>query len=116
MVTSADRQSRKKGAILGMYIGDALAMPVHWYYDRQALARDYGRVTGYLAPKDPHPDSILWRSAYTPVNKKADILHDQARFWGRPGVHYHQFLQAGENTLNLKLCTLLLNHLKKRWL
>ena len=113
MVTSADRQSRKKGAILGMYVGDALAMPVHWYYDRQALARDYGRVTGYMAPKNPHPDSILWRSAYTPVNAKADILHDQARFWGRPGVHYHQFLKAGENTLNLKLCTLLLNHLKE---
>jgi len=113
MIASADRQSRKKGALLGMYIGDALAMPVHWYYDRRSLARDYGRVTGYLAPKNPHPDSILWRSAYTPVNAKADILHDQGRFWGRPGVHYHQFLKAGENTLNLKLCTLLLNHLKE---
>ena len=113
MATSVDRQSRKNGAILGMYVGDALAMPVHWYYDRRALARDYGRVTDYLAPKNPHPDSILWRSAYTPVNANADILHDQDRFWGRPGVHYHQFLQAGENTLNLKLCTLLLNHLKK---
>lgn len=105
---SADRRSRQMGAILGMFIGDALAMPVHWYYDRQALSRDYGRVTGYLAPKNPHPDSILWRSSYTPVNDKADILHDQARFWGRPGVHYHQFLRAGENTLNLKLCTLLI--------
>jgi ADP-ribosyl-[dinitrogen reductase] hydrolase len=105
---SADMPSRRKGAILGMFIGDALAMPVHWYYDRQALSRDYGRVTGYLAPKNPHPDSILWRSSYTPVNDRADILHDQARFWGRPGVHYHQFLQSGENTLNLKLCTLLI--------
>lgn len=113
MVTSTDNQSRKKGAILGMYVGDALAMPVHWYYDRKALARDYGRVIDYMAPKNPHPDSILWRSAYTPVNAKTDILHDQARFWGRPGVHYHQFLQAGENTLNLKLCTLLLNHLNE---
>jgi ADP-ribosylglycohydrolase len=26
-------------------------------------------------------------------------------------VHYHQFLEAGENTLNLKLCTLLINSL-----
>jgi len=111
MGTSTDRQSRKKGAILGMYVGDALAMPVHWYYDRQALERDYGQVRGYLAPKNPHPDSILWRSTYTPVSAKANILHDQERFWGRPGVHYHQFLKAGENTLNLKLCNLLINNL-----
>jgi|GEM_PF-7023443 ADP-ribosylglycohydrolase len=26
-----------KGALFGMFIGDALAMPVHWYYDREAL-------------------------------------------------------------------------------
>jgi ADP-ribosyl-[dinitrogen reductase] hydrolase len=31
----ADFQSRQKGEIFGMFIGDALAMPVHWYYDRQ---------------------------------------------------------------------------------
>ena len=92
-----------KGALFGMFIGDALAMPVHWYYDREALVRDYGRVTGYLAPKNPHPDSILWRSAYTPPNRSVDILHDQAPYWGRRGIHYHQFLKPGENTLNIKL-------------
>lgn len=92
-----------KGALFGMFIGDALAMPVHWYYDREALVRDYGRVTNYLAPKNPHPDSILWRSSYTPPKQSADILHDQAQYWGRRGIHYHQFLKAGENTLNIKL-------------
>ena len=95
-----------RGSLLGLYIGDALAMPVHWYYDRQALADDYGRVTTYLQPKNPHPGSILWRSRYVALNAKGEILHDQARYWGRHGVHYHQFLQAGENTLNLKLCRL----------
>jgi ADP-ribosylglycohydrolase len=79
-------------------------MPVHWYYNLGALKRDYGIVRDYLAPKNPHPDSILWRSSYQPVNDKADILHEQKQYWGRPGVHYHQFLQAGENTLNVKLC------------
>lgn len=92
-----------KGALFGMFIGDALAMPVHWYYDREALKRDYGQVTGYLTPKNPHPDSILWRSSYTPQNRSADILHDQAQYWGRRGIHYHQFLRAGENTLNLMI-------------
>ena len=42
MKAAVDFQSRQKGAILGMFIGDALAMPVHWYYNRQALYRDYG--------------------------------------------------------------------------
>jgi len=103
--------SRRQGALYGLFIGDALAMPVHWYYDTSALRRDYGRVTGYAAPKNPHPDSILWRSSYRPINEKANILHDQAQFWGKKGIHYHQFLKAGENTLNLKLCTLLIESL-----
>jgi ADP-ribosylglycohydrolase len=88
-------------------------MPVHWYYNRDALVRDYGRVTGYLTPKNPHPDSILWRSAYRPLNASGDILHGQAQYWGRPGIHYHQFLESGENTLNLKLCRLLIDHLRQ---
>jgi len=104
-------ESRCRGALYGLLIGDALAMPVHWYYDRLALRRDYGYVTDYAAPKNPHPDSILWRSSYRPVNEKGDILHDQAQFWGKKGIHYHQFLEAGENTLNLKLCALLIESL-----
>lgn len=99
---------RKDGALWGLFIGDALAMPVHWYYDRAALRRDHGEVRDYLAPRNPHPDSILWRSSYQPEDPDADILHDQARYWGQRGVHYHQFLEAGENTLNLQLVHLLL--------
>jgi ADP-ribosylglycohydrolase len=96
-------QDRVAGALFGIFIGDALAMPVHWYYDTQALRRDYGEVDRYLKPHNPHPDSILWRSSYNQPNKSADILHDQAQYWGMRGIHYHQFLQAGENTLNVKL-------------
>lgn len=90
-------------ALLGVLAADALAMPVHWYYDRGALVRDYGRLSGYVAPKSSHPDSILWRSSYTPLNERGEILHDQARYWGQRGVHYHQFLAAGQNTLNFQL-------------
>ena len=61
------------------------------------------RFPRYVAPKSPHADSILWRSHYTPLNERGDILHEQARFWGQRGVHYHQFLRAGENTLNFQL-------------
>lgn len=100
-------QSRFLAAWWGGFIGDALAMPVHWYYKRDLIRRDYGEISGYLAPKNPHPDSILWRSRYEPTGPDDDILHDQAQYWGKPGIHYHQFLRPGENTLNLKLAILL---------
>jgi ADP-ribosylglycohydrolase len=105
--------SKPRGSLYGLFIGDALAMPVHWYYNRQALLNDYGRVTDYLAPRNPHPDSILWRSTYTAPNAKGEILHEQARYWGQRGVHYHQFLKAGENTLNVKICRLLIESINE---
>jgi ADP-ribosyl-[dinitrogen reductase] hydrolase len=90
-------------AYTGSLVADAVAMPVHWYYDTAALDRDYGPITGYQKPKNPHAGSILWRSTYTPVNERGDILREQAQYWGQRGVHYHQFLAAGENTLNFQL-------------
>lgn len=100
-------EDRCEGMISGAYIGDALAMPAHWYYDRTALREDYGVIRSYLPPKHPHPDSILWRSSYTPLNERGDILREQAQYWGQAGVHYHPFLQPGENTLNLQLVRVL---------
>ncbi|MFN0126724.1 MAG: ADP-ribosylglycohydrolase family protein [Verrucomicrobiales bacterium] len=102
---------RRAGAASGSFIGDALAMPVHWYYDRAALKRDYGVVREYVAPRNPHPGSILWRSEYTPLNERGDILREQAQYRGQRGVHYHQFLRAGENTLNLQLAKVLADSL-----
>ena len=103
-------QRRAADAFRGALVADALAMPVHWYYDQRALLRDYPEFAadappGFIAPRSPHADSILWRSSYTPLNEKGEILHDQAQYWGRRGVHYHQFLAAGENTLNHRLAT-----------
>ncbi|MGF1485150.1 MAG: ADP-ribosylglycohydrolase family protein [Opitutales bacterium] len=95
------------GMLAGLFIGDALAMPVHWYYDPEALRKDYGEVRAYLAPRNPHPFSILWRSSYKAPNPRGEILHDQVRYWGQRDVHYHQFQKAGENTLTAKLCRLL---------
>ncbi|MEX1117743.1 MAG: ADP-ribosylglycohydrolase family protein [Terrimicrobiaceae bacterium] len=106
-----DLHDRLAGFAFGSFVGDALAMPVHWYYDRAAMQADYGVVEDFLAPRNPHPGSILWRSQYTALNERGNILHDQAVHWGNPGVHYHQFLQAGENTLNLQLTKQLLGSL-----
>lgn len=103
--------NRIEGSLYGLLIGDALAMPVHWYYDTAALRRDYGIVDRYVAPRNPHPDSILWRSTYVATSPSTDLLRDQIAYWGQHGIHYHQFLQAGENTLNLKLCAELMDSL-----
>ena len=106
-------QTKIRGTLFGLCIGDALAMPVHWYYNRKALEEDYGHVTNFLAPRNPHPDSILWRSNYVAANIKGEILHDQAPYWGQKGIHYHQFLKAGENTLNVQICRLLMESINQ---
>ena len=111
MTLMETKQDRLTGLALGSFIGDALAMPAHWYYDRSALHQEYGTIRDYLPPKSPHTGSILWRSEYTALNEKGDILHDQARYWGQRGIHYHQFLRAGENTLNLQLARVLMESL-----
>lgn len=92
-----------ENAYHGSLVADAVSMPVHWYYDREALKNEYGVISGYFAPKNPHTGSILWRSEYRAWNEKGEILHDQKPYWGQRGIHYHQFLKAGENTLNFQL-------------
>ncbi len=109
-----DVQLKKQTCLFGAFLGDSLSMPVHWYYDRAALARDYGRVVNLVAPKNPHAESILWRSSYAALNPKGEILHDQAKYWGQRGIHYHQFLHAGENALNMQLALVLLAMLRER--
>ena len=45
-------QDRAAGAILGAFIGDALGLGPHWYYDLDELRRDYGDwITGYTSPR-----------------------------------------------------------------
>lgn len=45
-------QNRAAGAIMGAFIGDALGLGPHWYYDLAELRRDYGDwISGYTDPK-----------------------------------------------------------------
>ncbi|MHA3903089.1 ADP-ribosylglycohydrolase family protein [Castellaniella sp. WN] len=45
-------EQRAKGALIGAYVGDALALGPHWYYDLDALRRDYGDwIDGYTDPR-----------------------------------------------------------------
>ncbi|WP_035613640.1 ADP-ribosylglycohydrolase family protein [Haloferula sp. BvORR071] len=92
-------------AFHGSLAADALAMPVHWYYDRDALLREYGLVDHFVAPHNPHTGTFMHRTHYAALNEKGDILREQGQYYGTggEGIHYHQFLQAGENTLNFQL-------------
>jgi len=45
-------KDRAAGAIMGAFIGDALGLGPHWYYDLDELRRDFGDwITGYTDPK-----------------------------------------------------------------
>jgi ADP-ribosylglycohydrolase len=46
------QQNRAAGALLGAFIGDAMGVGPHWYYDLDEQHRDYGTwITGYTTPK-----------------------------------------------------------------
>jgi len=45
-------QDRACGSIMGAFIGDALALGPHWYYNLDELHRDYGEwISNYTDPK-----------------------------------------------------------------
>jgi ADP-ribosylglycohydrolase len=46
------QQNRAAGALLGAFIGDAMGVGPHWYYDLDEQHRDYGSwITDYTTPK-----------------------------------------------------------------
>lgn len=76
-------------ALWGLFAGDALAMPAHWYYSIDNIRRDFdGGVRRYEAPPHPHPEAFMVGMAYRPdveaanrLGRPYDILHDHARFY-----------------------------------
>ena len=50
---------KKKAAMFGLFVGDAVAMPVHWMYNLHQLREDYGEIRGYTKPKDSFYGSIM---------------------------------------------------------
>lgn len=113
---------RLKGALWGLFAGDALASPTHWYYGGERQVRgDYGPpITGYVQPKATLMGSIMpksntdgaGRGSYN-ANRKTvigDVInHGKKTYWDpSKSHHYHATLRAGEETLEASLVRVLL--------
>lgn len=52
MTSTVTLEQRIQGALMGAFVGDALALGPHWYYDLDALRAAYGDwITDYTEPK-----------------------------------------------------------------
>lgn len=116
-------ESRVRGALWGLFAGDALAMPSHWYYGgKRQVQQDYGRsgITGYVQPVERLPGSIMSKSntdgagrgsfnAGRPSIIGDYINHGKKKYWApNQSYHYHATLKAGENTLEAQLVRVLM--------
>lgn len=129
-MVAQDDDQRVAGALVGMALGDAFAMPVHWYYDVHKLEAAVGEIRGMMAPHKVHAESMLSGMSYSGA---INILHDKAHYYnvervaahdakdrqarsdehgnfvGRheaDRVHYHQSLTKGQNTATVAITRL----------
>jgi ADP-ribosyl-[dinitrogen reductase] hydrolase len=117
MTAEAPAADRVRGAVFGMMIADALAMPVHWYYTPGTIERDFGEegIQNYQAPVHPHPDAFAWSMSY---DGSIDIYHGVQKHirTSKPppedNPHYHFGLEAGDVTLQMQLARVLMKCLK----
>mmetsp|Transcript_13957 Transcript_13957/g.16092 ORF Transcript_13957/g.16092 Transcript_13957/m.16092 type:complete len:422 (-) Transcript_13957:176-1441(-) len=111
-MTVKDCIERIEGSLWGYFIADSLAMPAHWYYNKEDIVRDYGTIKHYLKPKRHHPEKFTTFPADEPVpDDKAIvgkvILKGKLQYWNQdPPMHVHALLDAGENTLDAQLLKL----------
>lgn len=113
------KADRMRGTLWGMFTGDALAMPAHWYYNIAALRQDFGQISDYQAPKAHHPNSIMALSNTAKAGRGSQdgeivgsvILKGKKQHWGQANRHYHQGMHAGDNTLNMLCARVLLRSL-----
>jgi len=107
--------SMARAALCNLFVGDALSMPVHWYYNPGDIVRQFGTmgVQKMHAAPEHHPSSIMTLHSTKAGGRRAVegrhverevvgdvILKGKRDLWGRKGTHYHHGLPAGENTLN----------------
>lgn len=107
-------QQRAATSLQSMFVGDSLAMPVHWYYNTMDILKQFpGGITKLEAAPTFHPSSIMslhstkqgGRNSHRSKKPQPEVVGDvilkgKRQFWNQANGHYHQGMQAGENTLN----------------
>lgn len=106
-------EPRLVAALQNCLVADALAMPVHWFYNPLDIYRAFpGGIQKFEAAPQYHPSSIMnlhstngggrgSQQAGKSVQVVGDIiLKGKRQYWGVANQHYHRGLPAGENTLN----------------
>lgn len=118
---------RARAGLKAFFVGDALSMPVHWYYNPLDIQREFpGGIQKMEAAPAFHPSSIMSLHSTSAGGRGRQgktghkeivgdvILKNKRRFWGIPNQHYHQGMPAGENTLNAWCSRLLIRCITKR--
>lgn len=109
-----------RGALWGLFVGDALSAPLHWYYtwpeaQRHKLSYYGGGIRGYSGahPDAAHPDSWKYFARCDPRKEPVPAIFTgdeagtaRADSWRTPGTNYHAALPAGDNTLTARLTAL----------
>jgi ADP-ribosylglycohydrolase len=107
-------QQRATTALQALFVGDALAMPAHWFYNPLDIDRAFpGGIKKFEAAPGYHPSSIMplhstsqgGRGSQSGAGTAKQIIGDvilkgRREFWGVANQHYHCGMQAGQNTLN----------------
>jgi len=108
---------RVGGALWGMLIADALAMPSHWFYGGADQVKRVlgGAIEKYVPPPTHFPESIMALSSTGGAGRgdtDGEIIgtvinHGKKKFWQRGSAnHYHCTLRAGESTLEGEMARL----------
>lgn len=121
------QKQRARVALASLFVGDALAMPVHWYYNPADIERAFpGGIQKLEAAPAFHPTSIMslhstrqggrsgregQRNAKDPEVVGEVILKGRRHLWNQANRHYHHGMQAGDNTLNAHCARVLMRSL-----
>lgn len=100
-----------KGALLGVALGDALGVSLHWYYSEDVLKEHIAnyfcddkqkkRITELHAPNLTllHPDSMRAFAGIKVQECASMILPEKLEWFKKPNAHYHATLKKGQNTV-----------------
>lgn len=121
MISHLTRE-RARAALRNQFVADALAMPVHWFYNPLDIDRAFaGGIQALEDAPARHPSSIIVLHSTRQGGRGSQggqreivgdvILKGRRHLWGVPGMHYHHGMRAGENTLNAHCTRVLMRSL-----